>query len=219
MQFLSTISPTRLAQRVQSGHYVRVGLDRDRRAQLIARSIFAVAVAAAVSASCGGSSSSLSGATTSSSRQAGPNEEGIRAAAMAYANAFLTGSYADVERVLDPSCIPTGVTASDDQIASASAELERLRQGLTARAGIDPAAITIRGVAVRYLTGDAGQAEVRYSVPIEVAGNDNWISYSFDRGHWHVAGCQIRWPIGGRSASDSITSGDPERAAEVPSAR
>jgi len=166
--------------------------------------VLALAAITAATASCGGSSSDSSVAIQNSSQQADLSEDGIRAAAIAFANAFFTGSVLDVAAVLDPSCAPEDWTPSSEEIASADAELARLRQGLEARAGIDAAAIAIRGVVIRNFTGDAGEAEVQYSVPIEVTGNDNWINYAFDAGQWHVAGCDIRWPIGGSSTSHAI---------------
>ncbi len=191
------------------GQYGRVAVPRVRSRGLCRASVALTAFAPffAVGVSCGGSVTVSSDAATSSSRTNEPSEDGIRAAAIAYANAFLTGSSTDVVAVLDPGCIPTGMTISSAQIADFDAELERLREGLTARAGIEPAAIEIRGVVVRNFTGRAGEAEVQYSLPVEATGNDNWNSYALSEGHWHIAGCEIHWPIGGSSDSgtDSTT--------------
>ena len=70
---------------------------------------FALAVTAVVVAgSCGGSSRT-SGTTTTTAMVARtaaqtiilPTQDGMRAAAITYANAFLTGSYRDLIKVLD----------------------------------------------------------------------------------------------------------------------
>jgi hypothetical protein len=129
------------------------------------------------------------------------SEAGLRSAATAYANAFLTGSYRDLIVVLDPTCAPNGAKLSSSQLAAGNATLQRFRLALKRQTGINPADIKIHGVAVRNYTGRAGQAEAEYALPAAFVGNDNWNRYAYSGGRWHIAGCDLIAPIGGQSTT------------------
>lgn len=158
----------------------------------------AVAAFVVAGASCRSSSAKSSGSTISSAGAAAstPTEAGLRAAATAYASAFLTGSYKDVSNALDPSCAESGPSSSG--LASGDAWLRRFRLALKREVGIDAATVKIRGVAVRNYTGRAGDAEAQYALAQSAVGNDNWNSYAFSDGRWHIAGCDLKAPIGGQ---------------------
>ena len=130
-------------------------------------------------------------------------EAGLQAAATAYANAFLTGTYLDVFAVLDPHCVATGGTIPRSLIAAWNTELQTFRSVFKRETGIDEALVVIRGVAVRDYTGSTGQAEVQYTLPESVAGNDNWNAFAFTDRYWHLDGCDLKAPIGGQASAAS----------------
>jgi hypothetical protein len=160
-------------------------------------------------AGCGGTSSMTGSATSTSAivaRTAAqamrePTEAGLRAAAITYANAFLTGTYRDVIAVLDPSCVPKNGTALSSRLALGDAELHRFQLLVEQRIGLDAAKIEIRTVDLRNYQGRAGEAQAQYGLPASVEGNDNWNSYAYSGNQWHIAGCDLKFPIGGQSTS------------------
>lgn len=174
------------------------------------RCVIVVGAVALVGAGCHGSSST-SAPTTGKAAQAihQPTEAGLKAAATAYANAFLTGTYRDLVAVLDPSCMPTDKAALSTRLGLGDAELHRFQQLVKQRTGIDAAKIEIRTVDLRNVHGKAGDAEAKYGLPAAVEGNDNWNSYAYSGSQWHIAGCDLKFPMGGQStdaASATTTS-------------
>jgi hypothetical protein len=163
------------------------------RIVVVAGMCVAVVVAAAVALTSRGGTNR----TTVPAPLTRPSEAGLRSAATAYANAFLTGSYRDLIVVLDPNCAPKGVTRSSSQLASGNSALQRFRLALKRQTGVNVSDIKIRGVTVRNFIGQAGEAEVQYALPTAVVGNDNWNSYAYSGGRWHIAGCDLKAPIGG----------------------
>jgi hypothetical protein len=177
------------------------------------RGRFALAVAAVVVAgSCGGSSRT-SGTTTTTAMVARtaaqtiilPTQDGLRAAAITYANAFLTGSYRDLIKVLDPTCVPKGA-ALNTRIGLGNAEFRHFRQLVKQHTGIDAAKIQIRTVDVSNYQGKTGEAQAQYGLPVAVEGNDNWNSYAYSGGRWHVAGCDMKFPMGGQGSGKSAST-------------
>ena len=63
--------------------------------------------------------------------------------------------------------------------------------------------IRVLGVQVRQATATSGQAEVEYDLPASVVGNDNWVTYQVQNGHWKETNCHA--PIGGESQSASAS--------------
>lgn len=126
----------------------------------------------------------------------------LRAAALAWSNAFLTGTPDDILALDGPQCRPA--TSSTINARAAAAELQQLRDQIQLRTGLAPDAIKIRGVLTRNVTANRGEAEVQYDLPQSVAGNDNWVTYEVHEGQWKVADCNA--PIGGNSSSKSSTA-------------
>jgi hypothetical protein len=68
--------------------------------------------------------------------------------------------------------------------------------------GVSLARIRTTGVQVRDLTDTSAQAEVDYNTP--KAGNNNWVTYVLDNGHWLVGG-QCATPLGNFQSESSIS--------------
>jgi hypothetical protein len=170
--------------------------------------------ALAASASCGSASaptSSTSNTTAMVARTAAqailaPTEDGLHAAAITYTNAFLLGSYRDLITVLDPTCVPKTATALNARIALGDAELRHFQALVKQHSGIDATKIEIRTVDVRNFQGRAGDAQAEYGLPVAVEGNDNWNSYAYSGGRWHIAGCDMKFPMGGQGSGKSATN-------------
>jgi hypothetical protein len=125
--------------------------------------------------------------------------EGLRAAALAWSRAFLTGTPAEIFAMEGPECRPaTATTLSNDTI---SAYLAGERAMMKQHFGMPLDAITEHGVSVRNFTGTTGEALVQYDLPESKTGNDNWVTYALHGGAWKVADCHA--PIGGSSSSAS----------------
>jgi hypothetical protein len=134
-----------------------------------------------------------------------PTEAGLRAAATAFANAFLHGTLRDVFKVLDPTCVPK----LRSRLALGNAELQGFRRLVKHYTGIDAADIKVRNVEVSNYDVRTGDAETHYGLPTAVEGNDNWNTYAFSHGRWHIAGCAIVLPMlghGSSSGPDAPTS-------------
>jgi hypothetical protein len=202
--------------------------DRSRTGQhaVVERKTVLIPLAAALiltSASCaGGSSASRASATTTTigSRTSAeairePTEAGLRAAAIAYANAFLRGSPGDVIAILDPKCASMRVNTPGSQTA-ANGELRRFRVALQRHTGVDPSRIQVRNVDVRAFRGTSGDAQATYGLPVAAEGNDNWNSYAYSRGRWYISGCDLKFPIGGRSTSAVSTTTTPPSSQHNP---
>ena len=126
----------------------------------------------------------------------------LRAAARAWAEAFLTGSARDIEAMQGPECrSPTAGTAPD---AVTRSYLRRLRVVMRDHFGKPLDQIEILGVSVRNVTADHGEARVRYALPRAKTGNDNWVEYARHGGRWKVSNCHA--PIGGESRTSESSS-------------
>ena len=77
--------------------------------------------------------------------------------------------------------------------------LTGMRAALEQHLGASLGSIGIKGVHVRNVTATTGDAEVQYSLPASVVGNNNWVSYGYQNGKWKVTSCHA--PIGGDSQS------------------
>ena len=123
---------------------------------------------------------------------------GLRAAAVAWSDAFLTGSVADIRGMQSPSCLSGGTTANP---TLAKDYLRGIRAAIERHLGAPLSSIRITGVQVRNVTATTEDGEVQYDLPASVVGNDNWVSYGYQDGEWKVTNCHA--PIGGESSSAS----------------
>jgi hypothetical protein len=145
-------------------------------------------------------------AMTTTSEQVNPKvEAALRAAAIAWAKAFLTGTLKDVQRLQGPECkAPANSTLPKETVALYFRGLRRVMRHLLGRP-LDK--IRIRGVEVRNITSTSGEAQVLYDLPKSKVGNDNWVEFRLHHGRWKVANCHA--PIGGNSTSSSGSSSGP----------
>jgi hypothetical protein len=143
----------------------------------------------------------LVGSGTSAS--AATSDSALKQAALTYASATLSGPVARLDAVLSPEC------RSSDHVVSEV--LPIARSMWASLMGISLSRIRTTGVRVRDLTATSAQAEVEYNTP--KAGNDNWVTYVLDKGHWLVGG-QCATPVGNSqsSFSSSGTGGGLESA-------
>ena len=172
------------------------------------------AVSAMVATGCGASSLKTSSTTAAASSVAitisesvhEPTQAGLKAAAIEYAYAFLKGSYRELIAVLDPACVPTGQAELSARIALGDRELRRFQGLVKQHTGIEPAKLAITVVDIRNFTATAGEAEAHDGLPVSVEGNDNWNSYAFSGGRWHIDGCSMKFPMGGQGTEGSAVS-------------
>jgi hypothetical protein len=134
-------------------------------------------------------------ASTTAEPPTDPIADGLRSAATAYAQAFLTGSYDDVIPLLDPACRPDRM--SKPELDLARRQWTGFQDALSKTAGVDLADIEIIRVDVRRGDGLASEAQVVFALPAAIAGNDNWIRYALGAEGWHLSGCLFTVPIGG----------------------
>jgi len=144
-----------------------------------------------------------SAAPASSSAPGSPTDVGItglRAAALSWSHAFLTGTVADIRNMEGTQCrsVPT---VSPTVV---KAYLKGMRAELQHYLGAPLHSIRIAGVRTRNVTATTGNAEVEYRLPASVVGNDDWVSYGYQHGKWKVTNCHA--PIGGESSSSSASS-------------
>jgi hypothetical protein len=125
---------------------------------------------------------------------------GLRAAAVAWAHAVFTGTVADI-RSMEGSQCRSGPHYSPTVL---NEYLKGMRSGLQHTLGTSLRLVRITGVRTRNVTATTGDAEVLYALPAEVVGNDNWVSYGYQRGKWKVTSCH--YPIGGESVSSSASA-------------
>jgi hypothetical protein len=143
--------------------------------------------------------------TEASSHTSGslPTEKGtlgLREAARAWSQAFLTGTVSNIHSMEGASCLSTPTVAPTVVEAYLKAERTEMVHDL----GVPLASIKIRGVQIRDVTATTGEAEVQYALPASVVGNDNWVSYGYQDGQWKVTNCHA--PIGGESSSASAST-------------
>jgi hypothetical protein len=148
---------------------------------------------------CGGSShpASVPRTTSTTALSLGEARAGLRAAGLAWAKAYLTGTPEAIAALQGPECAGRGITPANR--SAAVAEVEHLREGIKRFTGVSPNEIKIRGVRTRNVTATSGEAEVEYALPQAATGNDNWVTYELRQGQWKIADCGP--PIGGSSVS------------------
>jgi hypothetical protein len=122
----------------------------------------------------------------------------LRAAARAWAKAFLTGSISDIRRLQGPECTAHAPKYPAEFL---NEYLRGERLVLARHVGRPLDKVRIRGVRVRNVTSTTGEAEVVYDLPDAKVGNDNWVLYRLHDGQLKVANCNA--PIGGESSSIS----------------
>ena len=127
--------------------------------------------------------SAASASTTSS-------DAALKHAALNYAKATLNGTFVDLEAALSPEC------RSTDHVTAQNLPFGRVIW--EDQMGISFKKVRITGVRVEDLTGTSAQAEVEYNT--SKAGNNNWVTYVLDHGHWLVGG-QCAMPVGGYESS------------------
>ena len=155
--------------------------------------------------SSGGSAADRSTTTATASPPAARTAAGLRAAALAWSQAFLTGSPSAILSMEGPECRPGGTTTTFDQ-KTVDAYLKTEREAMRRHFGVALDEIKNHGVEVRNFTTAGGEARVRYDLPESVTGNDNWVEFAW-HGSWQVADC--RAPIGGSSSSSSSSATTP----------
>ena len=147
-----------------------------------------------------GTASSTSAATTTEpAPHFAGTTVGLRSAALQWSKAFLTGSQHDIFDMEGPECLPDTTTTFSEKLVENYLKGERAV--MQRHIGIDLAAITNHGVAVRNFTPSRAEARVLYDLPESATGNDNWVEYSRHDNSWKVSDC--RAPIGGSSSSPS----------------
>jgi hypothetical protein len=119
---------------------------------------------------------------------------------MAWSNAFLTGTVADIRGMEAPGCLSGAPTINSMMTAS---YLRQMRAAMQQRLGVPLDSIRIKGVHVRNVMATTGDAEVQYDLPASLTGNDNWVSYEYHGGQWKETNCHA--PIGGESSSASAS--------------
>jgi hypothetical protein len=166
-----------------------------------------VVLSLALLGACGRSKSETpapiaSSTTTTPASNNSNTDESVKAAALAYARAYLSGSATDLYNMQGPEC-RSDMKLSTDNKAAADDLLREMRQDLEQQLGMPARAIEakILGVVPRNVTATTADAEVRYGLPESVTGNDNWVTYERINGSWKVQNCHA--PIGGSGGSSS----------------
>jgi len=175
------------------------------------RVVYVALVASIALAGCGSSTSTSSPRATPESSTSIPTGASptakLRAAALAWAHAFLTGTVIDQYDLQGPDCL-TGVKPTPSQLAAAAPELRRERAQIERRLGMSTATIQskIDGVSTRNVSGNTGEAVVRYDLPVSVTGNYNWVTYQLVGGKWKVQDCHAPFGGSGSSATTPTTT-------------
>jgi hypothetical protein len=141
----------------------------------------------------------------------------LRAAAMSWAKAFLTGTGDDMRNLQGPECTSTPHSALPK--SAAASYLRGLRALMRDQLGEPLDQVRLRAVALRNVTARRGEAQVLYDLPISKVGNDNWVEFTLHDGHWRVSNCKA--PILGhstRSAASNVApaAGSPSTASSGP---
>jgi len=135
-----------------------------------------------------------------------PSVDGLKAAGIAYTHAVLDGSYADLLAILDPSCPPVPASSPSARLALGNAELEGFQRLVQLHTGIPASKIKIVGLELRNVQAAKGDAEAQYGLPASEVGNDNWNSFAYSDGRWHLSGCAMQAPMGGEGSSSTATT-------------
>jgi len=102
----------------------------------------------------------------------------------------------------DPACSHDPKLTAAQERAAIADYFRRTQRGIRRLFGVPASKLAVKSVRVKNFTGHSGDAEADYGYPDKVQGNDNWNSFSYTSGYWHLAGCEVKAPIGGQS-SDS----------------
>jgi hypothetical protein len=165
--------------------------------------LIVVMMAVSACSSSGSGAPSANGSTTTAPAQHfARTPDGMRAAALAWSKAFLTGSPHDISNMQGPECVPDTTTTFSEKFLEAYLKGERAV--MRRRIGVALDAIKNHGVAVRNFTPSRGEAQVLYDLPESATGNDNWVEYSWHDSSWKVSNCNA--PIGGSSSSSSTAT-------------
>ena len=146
-----------------AGQYVSVlswTITSSRTLVILALLLAAMVATASPSSAQADSAYRLVGVESAAASLTNPTEAGLRAAATAFANAFLHGSLRDLFKVLDPACVPK----LRSQLALGNAELQGFRRLVKRRTGIDAADIKVRSVEVSNYDIRTGDAQTHYGL-------------------------------------------------------
>ena len=144
--------------------------------------------------------SSGSATPTTAASQNARTPAGLRAAAITWSHAFLTGTVADIRNMEGGSCLSGTPTLKPTLL---DAYLRAMRAEMKHYVGVPLGSIRITGVRIRNVTAITGEAEVEYALPQSVVGNDNWVTYQYQGGQWKETNCHA--PIGGESQSSAAS--------------
>jgi hypothetical protein len=126
----------------------------------------------------------------------GAGADGLQQAALAWSSAYLTGSIEEIIELQGPACL-TGEPINEETKQKAEADLAQLRDALEDFFETPVADIETRGVQVRDVNDERGEASVQYDLPAELLAADNWVAYEVVDGEWRVSNC--RPPIAGNT--------------------
>ena len=167
----------------------------------LCRLLAPIAAVGALASGCSGSGSAASSTGTAALPPAGNSTGSLKATAVAWAHAFLVGSYGDIKALQGPEC--TDQSGTTLPTGTVNQYLRAERAVMAKEFGRPLNEITIKSVATRNVTSSSGDALVEYDLPAAVVGNDNWVSYAIHNGRWKVSDCHA--PIGGSSSSASAS--------------
>jgi hypothetical protein len=122
---------------------------------------------------------------------------GLRAAAIAWAKTFLTGSPEAMRRLQGPECRSSASRSIPKAVRTGY--LRALRTSMRRQLGEPLDEIRISGVELRNVSARRGEAQVLYELPVSKVGNDNWVEFTLHHGQWKVSDCKA--PILGNSTA------------------
>ena len=143
---------------------------------------------------CGNSTHSRSSLTSAA---ADDTPAGLQAAAISWAEEFLTGTAANIYNMQGAECR----SSTNPNSPAATAYLRGVRAEMERYLSQPLASIKVTGVQLRNFTAASGEAEDQYDLSAAKVGNDNWVAYDYEEGQWKVSNCHA--PIGGESSSTS----------------
>jgi hypothetical protein len=164
--------------------------------------VMSMATTAAADSSSGSGEIDLTTSTTRPPATPKSTSE-LRAAAIAWARVFLTGTLHELRSMQGPECRPA-TTRSTLPLSVQDAYFRALRLSMRHYAGRALSKIRILDVEMRNVTATRGEAQVVYDLPISKVGNDNWVEFTVHRGRWLVSDCKA--PIGGNSSASTDSS-------------
>ena len=119
-----------------------------------------------------------------------PGDSTPKAAAQSYAEALLHGSSADYIALWSKTC--------DKPKAITEAAWTDEQKAMGTSLGTPVSGIEVTGAKVRDQTASTASATATYDLDEAAAGNENWIPFLKENGHWRVSNCTLL-PIGGSS--------------------